>query len=224
MTNRQRIQLYKIANSAQEPDILYKQAGLRTMGKALMAGVGKAGRTAKRVVTHPTQSMRTAAQKVYTKAMNNPTMANLVVGTQLTAENAAKAGKAIINAPKNAVNAVKNAPRNIAKKVTSPGAFKASFNAGEKVGRGAATVAHAGATMAAHAGSAAAGAAKGFAQKGFVEPAAKWAAKHPGAAKAVKYTAAGLGAAAAIGGGAYAIQKAKENNVEYGSRQPPRYY
>jgi hypothetical protein len=133
-------------------------------------------------------------------------------------------GKAVLHAPKNAVNAVKNAPRNIAKKVTSPGAFKASFKAGEKVGRGAATVAHAGATVAAHAGSAAAGAAKGFVQKGFVEPAAKWAAKHPGAAKAVKYTAAGLGAAGAIGGGAYAIQKAKENNVEYGSRQPPRYY
>lgn len=100
--------------------------------------------------------------------------------------------------------------------------------AGKVVGRVAAAGVHA-------AAKGVGGAAKSFGKSAVVEPIAQWAKKNPQAVadlaskaktagKAAGYTAAVLGAAAAVGGGAYAIQKAKENNVGYGSRPQPKYY
>ena len=111
----------------------------------------------------------------------------------------------------------------IGKAVTSPKAFARTFRFGERVGRGAANVAGAGAVAGAHAATAGAGAVKGFANRLIVEPAKKWATAHPQASKAIKYGAAGVGAAGALGGGAYAIHKATDKTT-YGSNPNPRYY
>lgn len=180
---------------------LRKQAGFARLGKSVMSSVGDGIADAARAVRAARRSAITAA------------------------------GLAAHTRAQTASRAVRDRVKRVGKAVMSPDAFRSSFKVGEKAGRGAAVLGHVAAAAAAHAGTATAGAAKGFTQKGFIEPVAKWVTKHPEAVAKLKkagkvagYTAAGLGAAGLLAGGEYAVNKAMENNVEYGSRQPQRYY